>query len=92
SMEAVVQMFTHASEAIKPGGQFIIYGPFMYDGKHTAPSNERFDRWNRAWVPTRGIRDVTWLKEIAEKNRFYLKEDIDMPANNRILIWYCKQS
>ncbi len=85
--EAVEAMFAGVSVALKSGAPFLLYGPFMYDGEHTSESNWRFDRWLRSSEPHRGIRDVAWLKEIATSLGLVLEEDIEMPVNNRILIW-----
>ncbi len=85
--EAVEAMLQGVAQALKPGAPFLLYGPFMYDGEHTSESNWRFDRWIRAWEKHRGIRDVTWLKSIAEPLGLVLEEDIEMPVNNRMLLW-----
>ena len=83
----VEKMFTAIPRCLADDGLFLLYGPFLYDGKHTSESNWRFDRWIRAWEPHRGLRDVTWLKQIAATAGLQLDEDIEMPANNRILLW-----
>ena len=85
--EAVEAMFQGVAKILKPGAPFLLYGPFMYDGEHTSESNWRFDRWIRSWEKHRGIRDVSWLKSIAEPLGLMLEEDIEMPVNNRILLW-----
>lgn len=85
--EAVEAMFIGVARVLKPNGLFLLYGPFMYEGKHTSESNWRFDRWIRAWEAHRGLRDVSWLKPIAEPLGLTLEEDIEMPVNNRILVW-----
>lgn len=85
--EAVQAMFAGVAKLLEPGAPFLIYGPFMYGGKHTSESNERFDRWIRAWEPHRGIRDLDWLLELAQPLGLYLDEDIAMPVNNRTLVW-----
>ena len=86
-IEAVEAMFVGISKVLKPDAPFLIYGPFVYDGEHTSESNWRFDRWIRAWEEHRGLRDVTWLKEIAEPLGLMLEEDVEMPVNNRTLVW-----
>ncbi len=86
-MEGVEAMFTGIAKILKPDAPFLIYGPFMYDGEHISESNWRFDRWIRSWEPHRGIRDVIWLKKIAEPLGLILVEDIEMPENNRTLLW-----
>ena len=87
SMVAVEAMFTGVAKSLKPGAPFLLYGPFMYDGVHTSESNWRFDRWIRSWEAERGVRDVSWLKEIAKPLGLNLDEDVEMPENNRTLIW-----
>ncbi len=85
--KAVAAMFSGVGRVLKPGAPFLLYGPFMYNGEHTSESNWRFDRWIRAWEAHRGIRDVRWLKLLAEQAGLCLDEDIEMPVNNRILVW-----
>jgi len=87
SMDLVVKMFAGVARVLKSDGLFLLYGPFMYHGEHTSESNERFDGWLKSVQPERGLRDVYWLREIAAKVGLKLVEDINMPANNRILVW-----
>lgn len=86
---SVVAMFKGIENILLPNGLFILYGPFMYDGQHTAESNERFDRWLKAWEAHRGVRDVHWLKTLSEN--LLLEKDIEMPVNNRSLVWRLKK-
>ena len=86
-IEAVEAKFVGVASTLKAGAPFLLYGPFMYDGEHTSESNWRFDRWIRAWETHRGVRDVSWLKEVAEPLGLTLEEDVEMPVNNRILLW-----
>ena len=69
------------------GGRFLLYGPFSYAGRHTAPSNASFDVWLKARDPQMGIRDVDWLQGLAADAGMVLDEDIAMPVNNRTLVW-----
>jgi SAM-dependent methyltransferase len=85
--DAVVAMFAGIGRLLRPGGLFLLYGPFNYDGRYTAPSNERFDAWLRARDPAMGIRDLRWLSGLAAAAGLDLAEDIEMPVNNRTLIW-----
>ncbi len=85
--EAVEKMFAGVARLLKHDGQFLLYGPFMYGGEHSSESNEGFDRWLKSSDPQRGLRDVDWLREIATKFNLRLLEDIEMPVNNRILVW-----
>ncbi len=85
--EAVEKMFAGVASLLKPDGLFMLYGPFMYAGKHSSVSNENFDHWLKSNDCQRGLRDVDWLREIAAGLNLKLLEDIAMPANNRILVW-----
>ncbi|MDH5785104.1 MAG: class I SAM-dependent methyltransferase [Chromatiales bacterium] len=87
SEEAVEAMFRGAGKVLKPASSFLLYGPFMYDGEHTSESNARFELWLKSQGDHQGIRDVSWLKEIASSAGLELEKDIEMPANNRILLW-----
>lgn len=85
--DAVAAMFAGVAQVLIPEGRFFLYGPFMYDGEHTSESNWRFDRWIRAWEAHRGLRDVTWLKQLGQTHGLWLEQDIEMPENNRLLLW-----
>jgi SAM-dependent methyltransferase len=84
---AVEAMLLGVARVLRPGGLFLLYGPFNYDGGYTAPSNARFDAWLRQRDPAMGIRDVAWLDQIAASAGMRRVEDIEMPVNNRILVW-----
>ncbi len=84
---AVEAMFQGSGRVLRPEGRCLLYGPFSYDGRHTAPSNERFDAWLKARDPQMGIRDLAWLSEIADAAGMDLVEDVEMPVNNRMLVW-----
>lgn len=85
--EAVEEMLNGVSRVLLQDGLFFLYGPFMYGGKHSSDSNFLFDCWLKSNDPLRGLRDVDWLREIATKVNLTLLEDIEMPANNRVLVW-----
>lgn len=69
-------------------GSLYIYGPFKVNGKNTTPSNEEFDKTLlSSGVPEWGLKDVTDINNAAYKYNIELKEKIDMPANNFILVY-----
>lgn len=86
-VEAVEAMFAGVAKVLKPAAPFLIYGPFMYNGEHTSESNWSFDLTIKSWEPHRGLRDVVWLQEVAERVGLTLAEDVEMPRNNRTLVW-----
>jgi cyclopropane fatty-acyl-phospholipid synthase-like methyltransferase len=80
-------LFAGVGEILECGGVFCLYGPFNYHGSYTSESNARFDGWLKARDPASGIRDFEALQTLAEKAGMELKEDYEMPANNRTLVW-----
>ncbi|MEA3244329.1 MAG: DUF938 domain-containing protein [Pseudomonadota bacterium] len=83
--------FAGVGQTLDTGGVFCLYGPFNYNGLYTSESNARFDQWLRQRDPLSGVRDFEALQALAEKAGLLLKEDYEMPANNRALVW-CKHS
>lgn len=87
SLPEVADMFKVVSSRLKIGARFALYGPFIYGGKHTSTSNENFDAMLKQQSPSMGIRDKAVLDTMAFDAGLEFFEDIQMPANNRILIW-----
>ena len=85
--EAVEAMFRGVGGVLNRGGRFLLYGPFNYHGRFTSASNERFDGWLKQQDPAMGIRDFEVLDGYAREAGMYLREDIEMPVNNRTLVW-----
>jgi len=54
---------------------------------HTSESNARFDTWLRQRDSASGVRDMQDLQQLAEAAGLSLVEDIEMPVNNRTLVW-----
>lgn len=79
-------LFAGAGRHLRPDGRLFVYGPFMRDGRHTAPSNAAFDaslrQENAAW----GVRDIVDLSALAERHGLKLEAALDMPANNFVLV------
>ena len=80
-------LFAGIGRVLQAGGVFCLYGPFNYAGAYTSESNARFDAWLKARDPHSGIRDFEALQELAGMAGMKLKEDYEMPANNRTLVW-----
>ena len=83
----VQALFAGVGKLLPGNGRFLLYGPFNYNGDYTSDSNRRFDAWLKARDPDSGVRDFEALNALAEQAGMTLKEDIPMPANNRILYW-----
>ncbi len=84
----LVQIFFNmVDKQLTENGALCIYGPFNYQGKYTSASNANFDLWLKARDEDSGIRDFEAVCQLATKAGLSLKEDIAMPANNRMLIF-----
>ncbi|WEJ61624.1 DUF938 domain-containing protein [Thiomicrorhabdus lithotrophica] len=90
SKQNVTDFFSHISSVLNPTGLVIIYGPFNYNGQFTSPSNANFDIWLKQRNEKSGIKDFEFCHELALNAGLKLAEDIEMPQNNRILIWVKK--
>jgi cyclopropane fatty-acyl-phospholipid synthase-like methyltransferase len=84
---AVAACIEGCGNCLSAGGHLIVYGPFNYAGEFTSTSNARFDAMLKANDPGSGIKDFEWLDSLAQSAGMKLAADIEMPANNRSLIW-----
>jgi SAM-dependent methyltransferase len=75
-----------AGRHLRQGGLLVLYGPYRRGGAHTAPSNAAFDaalrRENAEW----GVRDVGAVETAAAAEGLRLREIVEMPANNLVLV------
>jgi len=76
-----------AGRFLDRNGRLFIYGPFMRDGTHTAPSNAEFDASLRARDRGWGVRDTRDLAALAAANGLALVDIVPMPANNFVLVF-----
>ncbi|GAA5067608.1 DUF938 domain-containing protein [Lysobacter panacisoli] len=65
----------------------VVYGPFNYGGAYTSDSNRDFDGWLKARDPRSAIRDFEAVDRLAASIGLTRVDDIEMPANNRSLVW-----
>lgn len=87
SWPQVEQFFSGVGEVLQPGGCFALYGPFNFGGQYTSDSNRSFDHWLKDRDPLSGIRNFEDLNRLAGEQGMVFQEDIEMPVNNRILVW-----
>ncbi|MCG7972928.1 MAG: class I SAM-dependent methyltransferase [Candidatus Thiodiazotropha taylori] len=87
SWPAVIALFQGVGRVLQAEGRFVLYGPFNYQGGFTSESNSRFDEWLKSRDPLSGIRDFDNLNALAVDQGLIFEEDIEMPVNNRILVW-----
>src|ERR1700730_18577978 len=84
---ATLGLFAGAGRLLRAGGLLVLYGPFMRDGVHNAPSNAAFDVSLKARNPSWGVRDIADLERAGEASRLGLREAIKMPANNMSVVF-----
>jgi len=83
-----VQVFIESlGKLMSPGAIFCCYGPFNVGGTYTSESNALFDVWLKKQNPLSAIRDLEAVISLASDAGIKLNEDIEMPANNKLLIW-----
>jgi SAM-dependent methyltransferase len=85
--EAAVGLIAGAAGVLADGGTLYLYGPYRRDGRHTAPSNEAFDRDLRQRNPAWGVRDLEAVAALAAAKGFGPPVVIAMPANNLSLVF-----
>lgn len=83
----VESMFRGIGQVLIPNGLFALYGPFDYGGQPSSESNARFHIWLQQQNPKSGVRNFEDIVRLAELNHMLLEQDIEMPVNNRILLW-----
>jgi len=86
SWDEVQIFFDRLAGHLNPGATVCIYGPFNYNGGYTSDSNARFDQWLKSRNTLSGIRDYEDILFLATSRGFSLMSDIEMPANNRLLV------
>lgn len=84
---ATVGLMHGAARVLPAGGILYLYGPFRREGRHTAESNDRFDKDLRQQNPLWGVRDLEDVDALATAAGFGAPAIEDMPANNFSLIF-----
>jgi SAM-dependent methyltransferase len=75
-----------AGRRLAPDGRLFVYGPFMRDGAHTAPSNAAFDASLRAENAEWGVRDTRDIAAAAARCGLRIAEVAPMPRDNFTLV------
>jgi len=83
---ALTGLLSGAKEILQAEEIFALYGPFL-EGNQTAPSNLQFDRSLKARNPLWGVRDLANVKHMFADAGFNIEAHIEMPKENRLLIF-----
>jgi hypothetical protein len=84
---AAVGLIRGAAAILRAGSVLFLYGPFRRNGRHTAPSNEAFDRDLRTRNPAWGVRDLEGVAALAGGYGFAQPTIEEMPVNNLSVIF-----
>jgi hypothetical protein len=66
---------------------FLVYGAFKYKGEFTSESNRDFQTWIQSRFPEGGLRHFEKVREELQERQYRLRQDHEMPANNRLLVF-----
>ena len=79
-------LFAGARRHLAPRGLLLLYGPYIVDDEPTAASNLAFDADLRARDARWGLRRLTDVLAEAAGVGLQLRERVNMPANNLLLV------
>jgi hypothetical protein len=80
-------LFTNSHPNVAKNGKLYVYGPFNQNGRFTSQGNERFHYGLQNQNPEWGLRDIESVVDIAKSAGWSLDNEVDMPANNKSLIF-----
>ena len=83
----VKTLFKVLGKSLAKDSLVLFYGPFNYHGEYTSEGNERLDEWLKEKFQGASIRNFEDVNEHMSRNGFILKDDVEMPANNRTLVF-----
>lgn len=82
SEEETDRVLRGVSSALKPGGRFVLYGPFSRAGRLTSTGDEMFHAQLQAQDPDIGYKDDGWIRTRAAEYGLGVWQVTKMPANN----------
>ena len=87
--ETTPALMRGAAGHLVPDGLLVLYGPYFVENQPTAPGNLAFDADLRSRNACWGLR---WLGDVTREAcqaGFSARANLEMPANNRLLVFQC---
>ncbi|MBF5045380.1 DUF938 domain-containing protein [Aggregicoccus sp. 17bor-14] len=84
--EATQALLAGAARALRPGGRLALYGPYLVEGRPTAPTNLAFDASLRARNPAWGVRALEAVLAEGARHGLVRERVVDMPSNNLTVV------
>ncbi|XP_050398036.1 methyltransferase-like 26 [Patella vulgata] len=85
--QCAIGLMKAAGKLLKKEGFLFMYGPMSVHGVISPESNVRFDRSLRSQNSSWGLRDIDDIESLATENQLKLHQVVDMPANNKTLVF-----
>ena len=76
-----------AGAALAPGGQLMLYGPFMRGGELTSDGDRRFHAELTGANPRIGYKDDFDITDMIHASGMDLTQLVEMPANNLSVVF-----
>ena len=83
---ATIGLIEGSCSILQRFGMLVFYGPFLY-GKNSENSNLRFDEKLKSQNSCWGVREINDICNVSNGYGFKLYKTINMPSNNKILIF-----
>ncbi|KAG8433140.1 hypothetical protein GDO86_017433 [Hymenochirus boettgeri] len=80
-------LFKGAGKILQTGGVLLTYGPYSVNGILTPQSNVDFNQSLKRSNPAWGIWDTSDLQTLASECDMKMERMVDMPANNKCLVF-----
>lgn len=86
SLPQTQRLISESADALRPGGRFVIYGPFMRGGDLTSEGDTSFHASLIAENPAIGYKDDFDILDLALTAGLRVFDVVEMPSNNLALV------
>lgn len=79
-------LLAESAQALRPGGLFALYGPFLRDGATVSDADLAFHASLRASDPDIGYKDIAAMRAWMTEAGLHAMTPLPMPANNLMIL------